>query len=83
LKSIEDILSCLLGLSSVDIGHPLGSREDWSDLSTRAQRISSQITVNEPPEENPISDDFNDDDDTRDEESYHDQFSDEQDRKEE
>ena len=63
LKSIEDLLVRLLELHSADVGHPLGSREDWSDLSTRAQRISSRITVHEPPEENPIPDDLSDDDD--------------------
>lgn len=71
LKSIEDLLDCLLGLTSGDVGHPLGSREEWSDLSIRAHKISSLITVNEPREETPVSDG----DDTCDEESYQDQFS--------
>ncbi|MGH3809992.1 MAG: hypothetical protein ACRDRU_25900, partial [Pseudonocardiaceae bacterium] len=82
LKSIEDLLGRLLRLASADdeaVGPALGSREDWTDLSTRAQKISSLITVNEPPEVIPVPGDVSDDDDAYDEEGYKDQFSDEQD----
>ena len=85
LKSVEDRLGRLLRLAIADdrtVGPALGSRENWTELSTRAQKISSLITVNEPPEEILAVDEASDDDDVDDEEGYEDQFSDKQDGEE-
>ncbi len=49
LEIVDDTLSGLLGLAVG--GSVLGTWDDWSEISTRAQKISSQITVHEPPEE--------------------------------
>ncbi|MEV5650516.1 hypothetical protein AB0L57_19885 [Nocardia sp. NPDC052254] len=49
LEIVDDTLSSLLGLAGG--GSVLGTWGDWSEISTRAQKISSQITVHEPPEE--------------------------------
>ena len=33
------------------VGAPLGTRDDWARLSSVGHKISSLITVNEPPED--------------------------------
>ena len=53
LKAIQDLLTELAELSQAGdpaVGPPLGTRDDWARMSVVGNKVSSWITMNEPPE---------------------------------
>jgi hypothetical protein len=70
LKTVEDLLISLLRLANSGdeaVGAALGTRDDWVRLSSVGHKISSLITLNEPPEETPVPGDVGTDDGYEDE----------------